>query len=130
MDTRRSFFASLVTGGATVAQRPQARNRREHHTDTKVYHGPLLVPAHIAEAVRESPDLARSTCRHLVARYADPDGTVWRFRCRVPDHRAMVGEIVLTCDGAIRIHCWSAADPGSYREPGEIMERWRGERNP
>jgi hypothetical protein len=35
----------------------------------------------------------------------------------------MVGEIIRTPLGRLRVHCWSAALPGEYREPGEIMER-------
>lgn len=120
-ESRRDFFASLVGGGATVTQRVRSKNRRVHHRDTVLYHGPMTIPAHVAECVRESPELARSTCRHLLARYADADGIIYRFRCRVPDHRGMVGEIVRTQANAVRLHCWSAAKLGEYREPTDIV---------
>jgi hypothetical protein len=51
---------------------------------------------------------------------------VYLFRCRIPDHRGMVGEIVRTPLGRLRVHCWSAADPGGYNEPAIIAERKAG----
>ena len=54
-----------------------------------------------------------------MSRYAEPDGTVYVFRCQIPEHRGMVGEIVRTPLGRMRVHCWSAANPGEYREPQE-----------
>ena len=43
------------------------------------------------------------------------------FRCQVPAHRKLVGEIVRTQAGAIRVHCWTAADPERYTRNDEPM---------
>lgn len=118
---RREFFRSLIAGGATVSQRPERRNRRVHHEGTKLYHGPLLIPEYVAGIVAAHPAIKRTTHGgHLVSRYADAAYT-WLFRCQIPESRAMVGEIVCTPEGKLRIHCWSAARPGEYREPAEIV---------
>ncbi len=120
---RREFFQSLIAGGATVKVRPERRNARAHHRDEIVYRGPFSVPAHVAAIVAEHPGLVQTTSgRHVAMRYSD-HGTVYLFRCRVPEHRAMVGEIVRTPAGAIRVHAWSAADLGGYSEPLQIVER-------
>lgn len=123
---RRSFFQSLVAGGATVSQREQHRNRRVHHAGERIYHGPMEVPARIAGIIADHPVLKMTTHRQLVSRYAgDADGWVWLFRCQIPEHRLMVGEIVRTPEGRIRVHCWHAADPERYtahREPAQIVE--------
>jgi hypothetical protein len=127
---RRDFFKSLIAGGATV-RKNRKRAPKSHRQDIRLYHGPMQIPAHVYEAVREDPSPMRATGRgsHLVSRYADPDGTVWLFRCQIPAHRGMVGEIVQVPVGQRkRIHCWSAAQPAdSYREPSEIISA-RGEK--
>ena len=65
-----------------------------------------------------------STMGKTVAAYAEADGTVWLFRCQIPAHRGMVGEIVQAPIGRrIRVHCWSAARPGEYSEPAELIAR-------
>ena len=118
---RREFFSGLIAGGATVRK---TRKHVEHRGNIRLYHGPMTIPAHVAEAVREDPSPMRATGRgtHLVSRYADADGTVWLFRCQIPAHRGMVGEIVQVPIGQRkRIHCWSAASPAAYREPSEII---------
>jgi hypothetical protein len=94
---------------------------------TKIYRGPMVIPIHVAEAVRESPGLVGTevtthVTRKLVGRYADSQGT-YRFRCMIPSSRQMVGEIVLTRDGHVRVHCWSCATLGDYPEPEEIVQR-------
>jgi hypothetical protein len=77
----------------------------------------------VAAILVEHPGLVLTTSgRHPAMRYVD-SGTVYLLRSRVPDHRGMVGEIVRTQAGTIRVHCWSAADPGEYREPSAIVER-------
>jgi hypothetical protein len=123
---RREFFKTLVAGGATAAERTEQRNRRAHHHDEIVYHGPMLIPERVAIIVAEHPAIKRTTNGgHLVSRYAE-DGWTWLFRCQIPAHRKMVGEIVKTPAGAIRVHCWSAADPARYTrddEPATIMAR-------
>jgi len=120
---RRDFFRSLIAGGATVKERPARRNRRAHHEATRLYHGPMLIPAYIANIVASHPGLAKTTHGHLVSRYADAMHT-WLFRCQIPDSRAMVGEILRTPEGKLRVHCWSAARPvDTYREAEEIVRR-------
>ena len=122
---RRTFLQSLVAGGATV-RKTRRRVPGSHSNNIRLYHGPMTIPPHIAEAVREDPSPLRATGRgtHLVSRYAEADGTVWLFRCQIPAHRGMVGEIVQAPIGRrIRVHCWSAATPGEYREPAELIAR-------
>ena len=118
---RRQFFQALIAGGATVRK---TRKRVQHSQDVRVYHGPMSIPPHVAEAIRHDPAPHRPTGQgtHLISRYAEPDATVWLFRCQIPSHRGMVGEVVRTPLGRIRVHCWSAAIPGEYREPAEIIE--------
>ena len=102
--TRNEFFRSLIAGGATV--RDTRGRGKVKHLDIRLYHGPMQIPAHVAEALREDPTPHRTKDRHFVSRYADADGTVWLFRCQVPAHRGMVGEIVQTPIGQRkRVHC-------------------------
>ena len=120
---RREFFRSLIAAGA-VPRKTRKRVPQSHAGDIRLYHGPMTIPPHVYEAVREDPTPHRATGRgsHLVSRFADPDATVWLFRCQIPEHRGMVGEIVRTPIGRIRVHCWSAATPGGYRTPAELIE--------
>ena len=122
---RRQFFQSLIAGGATVRR---TRKHVPHTQNVCLYHGPMAIPDYVAGAVREDPTPHKATGRgtHLLSRYAEADGTVWLFRCQIPSHRGMVGEIVRTPLGRrIRVHCWSAATPGTYDEPMTIVERKR-----
>lgn len=64
---RRAFFQSLIAGGAQVAERPERRNRREHHQDTLIYHGPMSIPARLAAIIADHPAIKRTTHRHMVA---------------------------------------------------------------
>lgn len=121
MDTRRQFFQDLVGGGASVAVRPGARNRRTRHQDTRLYHGPFLVPERVAAVLTAHPGIKRTTHRHLAMRYVD-EGVVYLLRCQVPASRAVLGEIVRTVAGAIRVHGWSAAS-SAREEPLEIVRR-------
>lgn len=117
---RREFFQSLIAAGAPVRK---TRKHVRHEGDIRLYHGPMTIPEHVYEAVREDPTPHRATGRgtHLVSRYAEADATVWLFRCQIPASRQMVGEIMRTPLGRIRVHCWSAARPGEYRTPGELL---------
>lgn len=119
---RRGFFRRLVAAGAAITERPAAKNRRAHHKFQKLYHGPLLIPENVAAIIAEHPAIKKTTCRHLVSRYSF-GGVTWLFRCQVPESRAMVGEITRTPEGNIRVHCWSAANPGRYRTPEELLAR-------
>ena len=120
---RRQFFQSLIAGGATVVKRPRRCDIR-HTDDNVIYHGPMLIPERVAAIVAEHPAIKRSNrTSHLVSRYAENSWT-WLFRCQIPEHRKMVGEIVRTPAGAIRVHCWSTADPERYTrndEPTTIL---------
>lgn len=119
---RRDFFRSLIAGGATLNQRPEGKNRRAHHQNERLYHGPLEIPERIVDIVAEHPGIKRTTHRHLVSRYAE-NNWVWLFRCKIPASRQMVGEVVRTPEGKIRMHCWSAAstDERLVRTPEEIV---------
>ena len=119
---RREFFKRLIAGGATVRK---TRRHVRHTGGQRIYHGPMTIPPHVADAVREDPTPHRATGRgtHLVSRYAEPNATIWLFRCQIPTHRGMVGEIICTPLGRLRVHCWSAALPGEYLEPAEIIVR-------
>lgn len=128
---RRGFFRSLVAGGATVtnslAGKP-LKHRREP-IGVATYHGPMAIPAHVAEIVAEDPALHRvrgGGKDKLAARYA-ADGVVWLFRCRVPDHRQMVGDVRRTADGW-RVCCWSAATPSPTVPPAERLMDGAGSR--
>ena len=81
MQDRREFFRALIAGGATVRDtrgRRKVKHRREDLPWTDDNTG------HIAEAVREDPTPHRTKDRHFVSRYAEADGTVYLFRCRIP----------------------------------------------
>ena len=129
MQDRREFFRSLIASGATIRS---TRKGVSHAGDIRIYHGPMTIPPHVAETVREDPSLYRrkSGCRgggHLLMRYVEPDGTVYLFRTRIPEHRGMVGEIVRTpISGRFRVHCWSAARLGEYRSPQDIIGGFQG----
>lgn len=125
---RRDFLQSLIAGGSTV-RKNRKRVPKAHAGDIRLYHGPMEIPAHVYEAVREDPTPHRATGRgtHLNSRFADSDGTVYLFRCQIPAHRGMVGEIVQAPIGQrLRVHCWSAARPGGYRPTADIIAAKRG----
>lgn len=121
---RRAFFQSLIAGGSTINQRPENKNRRAHHQGERLHHGPIEIPERIVAIVAAHPGLKRSTHRHLVSRYAENEW-VWLFRCQIPESRQMVGEIIRTPEGKIRVHCWSAAnsDGRVIQTPADIVSR-------
>lgn len=98
-------------------------SKRPMYNDARLYHGPMVVPSDVAEAVREDPALHRT--RHagkLVSRYRDGEGTVWLFRCPVPCTRMMVGEVVNTPNGRKRVHCWASATPApTYPQARDLL---------
>lgn len=111
---RRNFFAALVAGGADIRDTRLRGKRKPVRENQRLYHGPMVIPEDVAEAVRESPDIYRT--RHagkLVSRYVDHDATVWLFRVLIPVSRQMVGEVIRTPDGRRRVHCWAAATPAN-----------------
>lgn len=120
MASRREFFQSLIAAGAVPRK---TRKAVKHAGDIQLYHGPMQVPEHVAECVREDPTPHKATGRgrHWVTRYAEANGTVWLFRCGIPFHRGMVGEIVRTPLGRHRVHCWSAAELGEYKSPESLI---------
>ena len=120
---RRDFFRSLIAGGATVKEWPERKNHRAHHKNTLIYHGPMSVPVRIVSIIADHPAIKKTTHGHLTSRYAE-SGWTWLFRCHIPEHRKMIGDIRRQPDGRIRVCCWSAADPLRYTrnsEPAEIM---------
>lgn len=107
--------------------RMRADAGRIRHAGERVYHGPIFVPENIAAIVAEHPAIKRTTSRHMVMRYSH-GGWTWLFRSQIPASRMMVGEIVRTPEGQIRVHLWSAASPHSgahsaRRTPAEILAR-------
>ena len=122
MASRREFFQSLIAAGAVPRRNMKAV---KHPDNVRIYHGPMEIPAHVAECVREDPTPHKATGRgrHWVTRYAEADGTVWLFRCGIPFHRGMVGEIIRTPLGRHRVHCWSAAELGEYKLPEALIVR-------
>lgn len=124
---RREFFRSLIAGGATVKVRAEHRNRKAHHQNEVIHHGPMEIPERIASIVAEHPAIKRTTHGgKLVSRYAEGSWT-WLFRCQVPATRLMIGEIVRTPEGNTRVHCWSAARPDRHAidTPMAILARKR-----
>ncbi len=122
---RREFFKSLVAGGATV-RKTKHRARGGHAGDVRLYRGPMTIPAHVAEMVREDPTPHRAIGRgsHLASRYS-AGGWTWLFRCQIPASRQMVGEVIRKEHGGYRVHCWQTADPGAYRTPEELLANRR-----
>lgn len=124
MDSRRSFFRQLIATGATLRQRPLSRNRLAHHVNSLLFRGPMTIPEGVADAVAVSA-VYRTTQRKLVLRHVTPDGTVWLFRTAVPEHRCLIGEIVRCPDKRYRVHCWTIAEPGAYRDAAERITAQR-----
>ncbi|MEM3038645.1 MAG: hypothetical protein QXE45_04540 [Thermoplasmata archaeon] len=118
--TRREFAKWFGIAVGTTAIPVKAKfKKKKHHEDTLLYKGPMRIPEHVVESVREA-EIVRTTDRHWAARYQDRD-TVYLFRFRIPHHRGMVGEIVKTKEGKFRVHCWAAANAcGEYKEVGEL----------
>ena len=118
---RRNFFAAIFTA-AEIRDTRVRGSKRPKYNDTRLYRGPMVIPPDVAEAVREDPALHRT--RHagkLVSRYCDGEGTVWLFRCPVPETRMMVGEVVKTPDGRKRVHCWACAISASTYPQARIL---------
>lgn len=93
----------------SYTKRKDHPNRRKHHRDERVFHGPLTIPLPVREAVDEAPVL-QDTCRHLVVRVEVGD-IVWVFRDFAGvDHTTYIGEVVYTRKGKYRVHVWRAVD--------------------
>ena len=84
------------------------RNQRHHHQDTLIYKGPIEVPIGALELARRAAPV-KSTHGHSVIRI-EHEGVVYVFRRKVAT--CMVGEVVRTMAGAIRVHVWSACAIG------------------
>lgn len=150
----RRGFLQAVLGGATVHADPAMRrtkrkdgsSARGHHADNeRLYHGPFFVPADVAEAIREDGSLYRTARRpqydvtgevkrecggKLASRYVDGDGCTWVGKCPIPESRTVVGEIVRTGEGRIRVHWWAAATPGTARRDAREIASRRAETLP
>ena len=121
--------ASAAAAGATSLplprQRARARTRRARHVDTVLYRGPFRLNEHVAEILTTSPGLCQTTHRKLACRYADGE-VVYLGRTVVPEHRCLVGEVVRTQAGPLRVHFWAIADPGDYDTPLDIAAHIEG----
>lgn len=112
--TRRGFLRGLA---GTPLLRPANRNRRAHHVGTRLYHGPIRLPARVLDLACRSR-VYRTTHRHLALR-CQIDGLTVLFRAGVAGD-CYLGEIVRTESGAIRIHTWSViADAPALRDLAE-----------
>lgn len=131
--TRRESFVGLFaapTIATGLSGKPLKHRKADKAPNTLIYRGPIEIPSHVAEAIRECPDLAKSRggANKLVSRYTDADGILYRGRCPIPAHRGVVGEIVSTAEGIVRVHWWAAATPApTYRTPADLIARRNGD---
>ena len=125
---RREFFRSLVAGGAAVtddlAGKPLKHRKSDKQRNTPLYHGPMVIPADVAECLREDPALHKTRTGRMSMRYVDSEGTIWLMMSEIPASREMQGEICRTAEGRYRVHCWYVARPGTARRDArEIIDR-------
>lgn len=127
---------TLFGGAGFVTAWPQPRrpwHPRKRHCNEVLYRGPFRIPAHIAAVCAETPDMRSRTgslnpkklimCYDERNRAADPALLKWRFRCPIPAHRCMVGEIQRGSDGIYRIVSYAAAD--SVRREAQDILAWK-----
>jgi hypothetical protein len=116
--TRRQFCGiGLVAPVAGFGGR-RPKNRRAHHKDTRLYHGPIRVPVDVAEMASRGR-VVQTTAHHMAVRVSYL-GTVYLFR--VVGGRDYLGEVVETQSGTIRVHLWSIVDA-----VGRPMEHFLGQ---
>ena len=84
------------------------RNQRRHHQDVLLYKGSIEIPIGALELAQQATPV-KSTHGHSVIRI-EHDGIVYVFRRKVAP--CMIGEVVSTTTGAIRVHVWSACAIG------------------
>lgn len=100
-------------------------NRRKHHRDTRLYHGPIHIPEQVMEQANKGRVL-QDTCRHLVLRVAW-EGMVWVFRDFAgPSRPVLIGEIVRTAKGEHRVHLWQVVDRDGV-DPFLVIDREKAE---
>lgn len=104
--SRRQFCGlGLVAPVAGFGGR-RPKNRRAHHKDTRLYHGPIRVPVDVAEMASRGR-VVQTTAHHMAVRVSHL-GTVYLFR--VVGGRDYLGEVVETQSGTIRVHLWAIVD--------------------
>lgn len=118
--TRRESLRALISGGAAYRERPANKGKREHHQDTRLFHGRITLPQEILDSLGRAP-VVRTMCKHPALR-TQRDGVTYLLRTAIcgPHY---VGEVVRTQAGAYRVHAWSVADCG--RPVAEVIERDR-----
>ena len=104
--SRRQFCGlGLVAPVAGFGGR-RPKNRRAHHKDTRLYHGPIRVPVDVCEMASRGRVL-KTTAHHMAVRVSHL-GTVYLFR--VVGGRDYLGEVVETQSGTIRVHLWAIVE--------------------
>lgn len=112
MTRRESFMATL--GLAKLKERPERKSQRKRHDGDKLYHGPLRIPAAVAERAAAGP--AYKTTHYHPAIRIEHDGVVYLWRCAPVGEGDYLGEVVRTPEGDYRVHLYRA-----------ISLEWRGE---
>lgn len=123
MTRRESFMAAL---GLAPIERPERKNSRARHTHDKLYHGPLRIPAEVAERSSQAPAY-KTTHGHPVLRIEDKDGVVYLWRCLPVGEGDYLGEVVRTPEGAYRVHLYRAITlewRGKPKTPASIIARY------
>lgn len=117
--TRRESLRALISGGAAYKERPERKNRRSHHRDEVIYHGPITIPDEVI-ALLGTSTVYRTTCRHPALRVHHNSITyVLRTALSGTDY---VGEVVRTQAGAYRVHAWTVSLRGG-KPLGAIIPR-------
>lgn len=102
--TRRQFVGLGLVAPLAGFGGQAPRNRRRHHKDTRLYHGPLRLPQEVMDKAKES-QVYRTTSRKLAVRILHEDIV---YLLRVVCGRDYIGEVVRTDSGTYRVHVWSA----------------------
>jgi hypothetical protein len=104
--SRRQFcgFGLVAPVAGFGGRRP--KNRRAHHKDTRLYHGPIRVPVDVCEMASRGR-VVQTTASHMAVRVSHL-GTVYLFR--VVGGRDYLGEVVETQSGTIRVHLWAIVE--------------------
>lgn len=104
---RREFFRSL--GGIAAIARPANKNRKAHHKNDVLYHGPIRIPEDVLDIASRAP-VYRTThgAKKLAIRLA-LDGVTYLFRTGLAGD-CYLGEIIRTPEGMVRVHVWTAIE--------------------
>lgn len=106
----KEFFTRLLAGKQPVNEyQNKAKNHESHKKDIRLYHGPIVIPEDVKVAISQS-SVYRTGNSSLAQKIVDTEGVTWLFKCEIPSHRVMVGEVMKTPDKRYRVHGWKAAD--------------------